>query len=79
MKTLLVALLERTIAAILAKDWNLVLYRVHWLMNADLSGEDKHRRVIEELRSMGNTLATWLLDIAIKAAYAKLAKKGVTQ
>ena len=39
----------------------------------------QHALVVANLRDVGCTLATWLLDIGVKMAYAKLAQKPLMQ
>lgn len=75
MKTILLALLEKTIAAIMSKDWDLLKTEVQHLLDKDIPGEEKHQIVLKNMYEFGSAFATWFLDIAIKMAYAKLANK----
>lgn len=72
MKTILLALLEKTIAALLAGDWGQVKAWVETYMMADLPGEEKRRIVFEQLRKLGVDCATWLLYAAIEVAYGRI-------
>lgn len=79
MKTLLLAMVEKLIAAILASDWSLLKDQVSALLDKDLPGEQKHAIVLERMRDFGSVFATWFLDIAIKMAYARLAGKALEE
>lgn len=77
MKTILLAMVEKLIAAILASDWELLKAQVSALLDEDLPGTEKHAIVLERMRDFGSVFASWFLDIAIKMAYAKLAGKSL--
>lgn len=79
MKTILLALLEKTIAAIMSKDWELLKSEVQRLLDKDIPGEEKHQIVLKNMYDFGSVFAGWFLDIAIKMAYAKLANKPLME
>lgn len=72
MKTLLLALLEKTIAALLAGNWGQVKAWVESYMRSDLPGDQKRQLVFEQLRKLGVDSATWLLYAAIEIAYGRI-------
>lgn len=72
MKSLWLALLERAIAALLAHNWNDVVYQVRLFANSDLPGNEKRERVYAMLRHIGVEGSTWLLNAAIEIAVGKL-------
>jgi hypothetical protein len=72
MKNLWLALLERAIRALIDVDWMVLQTRVVLLWNSPASGDEKHRLIFDEMRAAGSELASWMLDIAIKAAYGKV-------
>ena len=72
MKAIWLALLERALAALLARDWRDVKDAVALLLDAEIPGEEKRRKVFARLRRDGSQAATWLLYAAIEVAYGRL-------
>ena len=61
MKSFWITLLQKAIAALLAKDWDAVVSSVYLLMGTDIPGEQKREQVYLMLRDAGVSVATWLL------------------
>ena len=72
MKSFWTTLLQKAIAALLAKDWDLVVSSVYLLTSADTPGEQKRERVYLILREAGVSVAAWLLYAAIEIAYGQI-------
>lgn len=75
MKSLWIKLLQKSIAALLGKDWNAVVTQVANLWNADFTGEEKKIMVFDTLRYAGVSAATWLLYAGIEIAYGAMKAK----
>ena len=74
MKSFWITLLQKAIAALLAKDWDSVVSSVYLLTGADIPGEQKREQVYLMLRDAGVSVATWLLYAAIEIAYGQIKK-----
>lgn len=74
MKNFWITLLQKAIAALLAKDWDTVVSSVYLLTGADIPGEQKREQVYLMLRDAGVSVATWLLYAAIEIAYGQIKK-----
>ena len=72
MKNFWIALLQKAIAALLAKDWDAVVSSVYLLIGADIPGEQKREQVYLMLRDAGVSVASWLLYAAIEIAYGQI-------
>lgn len=68
-------LLRKAIAKLLGLDWEFVQTSVKALMESELSGEEKRRLALAQLRMVGVETATWLLSAAIEVAYGGLREK----
>ncbi len=75
MNKLWTALLYKAIQALLAKDWNSVVFQVGVLMDSKKTGEEKRTIAFNTLRQYGIDCATWLLYAAIELAYGQLKEK----
>lgn len=68
-------LLRKAIAKLLGLDWEMVQVSVKALMESGLSGEEKRRLALAQLRMVGVETATWLLSAAIEVAYGEIKSK----
>lgn len=65
-------LLRKAIAKLLGLDWEMVQVSVKALMDSELSGEEKRRLALAQLRMAGVETATWLLSAALEVAYGEV-------
>lgn len=76
MTNILLALLEKTIIALLSRlsslDWNAVRTEVLNVWNAGLTGEQKRMMVYARLREISSIGASWLIFAAIEIAVGKI-------
>lgn len=72
MKTIWLYMLERAIKALLSYNWDEVVHQVTLLLDENMTGEEKRKRVYSILREMGMNSATWVLNAAIEIAYGKI-------
>lgn len=79
MNSLLLGLLERTIAALLTRlaeiDLNHVKDEVMTLWNADMPGDEKRAIVFNRLRGLSQQGASWLLYAAIEIVVGKIKRE----
>lgn len=52
--------------------WPIVQTSVKTLMDSELSGEEKRRLALAQLRMAGVETATWLLSAAVEVAYGEI-------
>lgn len=64
-------MLRKAVAKLLGLDWEFVQTSVKALMESELSGEEKRRLALAQLRMVGVETATWLLSAAIEVAYGE--------
>jgi len=62
-------LLRKAIAQLMGLDWEMVQVNVKALMDSELSGEEKRKLALAQLRMLGVETTTWLLSAAIEVAY----------
>ena len=72
MKNFWITLLQKAIAALLAKDWDAVVSSVYLLTGSTIPGEQKREQVYLMLRDAGVSVAAWLLYAAIEIAYGQI-------
>jgi len=72
-------MLRMAIAKLLGLDWEFVQASVKMLMSSELSGEEKRRLALAQLRMAGVETATWLLSAAIEVAYGEIKNAGVRE
>ena len=72
-------LLRKAIAKLLGLDWEMVRVSVKSLMDSELSGEEKRRLALTQLRMAGVETATWLLSAAIEVAYGEINEVDVSE
>lgn len=65
-------MLRKAIVTLLGRaSWADVQHIVSALMDSELSGEEKRRLALLQLRLTGVEVATWLLSAAIEVAYGE--------
>ena len=73
MKPTLVYLIATIVRQLIGADlWSLIYIAVNQQDDADKSGYEKREAVITAIRAFTSTAATWLVNLAIEAAVAKL-------
>lgn len=72
-------LLRKAIAKLLGLDWEMVQVNVKALMDSELSGEEKRKLALAQLRMVGIETATWLLNAAIEVAYGEIKEVDVSE
>lgn len=65
-------MLRKAVAKLLGLDWEFVQTSVKALMDSELSGEEKRRLALAQLRMAGVETATWLLSAAVEVAYGEI-------
>lgn len=79
MTSLLLGLLERTLAALLMRlaeiDLNVVRKEVQSVWDAALTGEQKRQYVYHRLRELSATGASWLLYAAIEIVVGQIKRE----
>jgi hypothetical protein len=73
MKTTLINMIASIVRHLVGSDlWSLIVISVINVEKTGQSGSEKREAVITGLRAMTSTVATWLVNLAIEAAVAKL-------
>lgn len=72
-------MLRKAVAKLLGLDWEFVQTSVKTLMTSELSGEEKRRLALAQLRMVGVETATWLLNAAIEVAYGEINEVDVSE
>jgi hypothetical protein len=67
-------LLEKAIQKLLGADWQLIVTEVSILMTADMAGDQKREYVVNVMKRLGYSGATWLLRAGIEVAYGMMKK-----
>lgn len=62
------AILRKAIAALLGKDWKLILVKASELMNSDLPGKEKRQIVYNAVVEAGSDAVFWLIYAGIEVA-----------
>ena len=62
------ALLRKAIAALLGKDWKVILTKASELMHSDLSGKEKRQIVYDAVVEAGSDAVFWLIYAGIEVA-----------
>jgi len=75
MNSIWLAVLQKAVQYLLAKDWNAVTTQVAALWNSQMTGDQKRQIVFETLRSAGVSAAMWLLYAGIEIAYGAMKAK----
>ena len=71
--------LLKAIAQLMGLDWERVQVNVKALMDSELSGEEKRKLALAQLRMVGVETATWLLNAAIEVAYGEIKEVDVSE
>lgn len=75
MKAFFLMLLKQAVIGLLKKELPDITLLVIQYLESDLPGDEKRRLVIQKLRIIGSTTATWLLGIGVDYVYGQLANK----
>ena len=73
MKSILINTIATIVRQLIGSDlWGLIVIAVSQAEASDKSGSEKREAVITGLRAMTSAVASWLVNLAIEAAVAKL-------
>lgn len=73
MRTEIIKSAATVIRALVGADtWGLIVEAVNQQESESASNTEKHQAVVETVRDFGISTATWIVDLAIKAAVARI-------
>lgn len=73
MKDQIIKTAATAIRALVGADtWDLIVAAVNDQKPKDIPNAEKHQAVVETVRAFGISTATWVVNLAIKAAVARL-------
>lgn len=67
-------LLNKAIEKLLGADWELIYTEVSIMLTVDMTGDQKREFVVNTMKRLGYSGATWLLRAGIEVAYGMLRK-----